>query len=131
MKPNTGLLTKTVGLIPRPEFLSHFCLLLIFLERGNLICFLSSWFYLHCSYISKIFFKRESAPDTGSTCASMNLSGNTNAKQGPTVDYNAYKVFHDQEFEAHVLASFMTFAGMNSIEGKIFIFTFCGQLRNV
>lgn len=71
----------------------------------------------------KIFFKGESAPDTGSTCASVDLSGKTNAKQGPMVDYNAYKDFHDREFEAHVLASFMTFAGMNLIEGKIFIFT--------
>lgn len=53
----------------------------------------------------------------------MNRSGKTNAKQGPMVDYNAYKDFHDREVEAHVLASFMTFAGMNSVEDKIFIFT--------
>ncbi|XP_078343148.1 uncharacterized protein LOC144628902 [Oculina patagonica] len=64
----------------------------------------------------KLFFKRESASDVGSMCASMNRSGKTNAKQGPKVDYNAYKDFHDREFEAHVLASFMTFVGMKTIE---------------
>lgn len=66
-----------------------------------------------------MFFKKESAADIGSTCASMNRSGKTNAKQGPMVDFNAYKDFHDREFEAHVLASFMTFVGMETMEGKI------------
>ena len=51
----------------------------------------------------------------GSTCASMNRTGKTNAKQGPLADYNAYKDFHDREFEAHVLASFMTFSGMKTM----------------
>ncbi|XP_068669995.1 uncharacterized protein [Montipora foliosa] len=31
-------------------------------------------------------------------------------------DYNAYKDFHDREFEAHVTASFMTYAGMETME---------------
>ena len=66
----------------------------------------------------KLFFKRESAADVGSMCASMNRSGKTNAKHGPMVDYNAYKDFHDREFEAHVLASFMTFVGMKTMEGN-------------
>ena len=55
----------------------------------------------------------------GSTCASMNRTGKTNAKKGPKVDYNAYKDFHDRETEAHIVASFMKFAGMSSIEGKV------------
>ena len=63
----------------------------------------------------KIFFKKESSGDVGSTCASMNRTGKTNAKQGPLADYNAYKDFHDREFEAHVLASFMTFSGMKTM----------------
>lgn len=52
----------------------------------------------------------------------MNRSGKTNAKQGPMADYNAYKDFHDRELEAHILASFMTFAGMKNMEGTIYIY---------
>ena len=37
------------------------------------------------------------------------------------VDYNAYKDFHDREFEAHVLASFMTFVGMETIKGNFLL----------
>ena len=48
----------------------------------------------------------------------MNRTGKTNAKKGPKDDYNAYKDFHDREIEGHVLASFMTYSGMNSMEGK-------------
>ena len=51
---------------------------------------------------------------------SMNRSGKTNAKQGPMVNYNAYKDCHDREFEAHALASFMTFVGMKTMEGNFF-----------
>jgi len=69
----------------------------------------------------KLFFTRESASDVGSMCASMNRSGKTNAKQGPMVDYNAYKDFHDREFEAHVLASFMAFVGMKTMEGNFLL----------
>ena len=51
----------------------------------------------------------------------MNRTGKTNAKKGPKVDYNAYKDFHDRETEAHIIASFMKFAGMTSIEGKLIL----------
>jgi hypothetical protein len=66
-----------------------------------------------------MFFNRKSAGDVGTTCASMNRTGKTNAKKGPKADYNAYKDFHDREIEAHVIASFLHFAGMKSIEGKM------------
>ena len=49
--------------------------------------------------------------------ASMNRTGKTNAKKGPKVDFNAYKDFHDREIEAHIIASFMEFAGMKSVQG--------------
>ena len=49
--------------------------------------------------------------------ASMNRTGKTNAKKGPKVDLNAYKDFHDREIEAHIIASFMEFAGMKSVQG--------------
>lgn len=65
----------------------------------------------------KIFFKGESAPEIGTSCASMNRTGKTNAKKGPKEDYNAFKEFHGRETEGHVLASFMTYSGMNSMEG--------------
>ena len=51
----------------------------------------------------------------------MKRTGKTNAKKGPKVDYNAYKDFHDRETEAHIIASFMKFAGMTSIEGKLIL----------
>ena len=51
----------------------------------------------------------------------MNRCGKTNAKVGPMADYNAYKDFHDREFEAHVTASFMTYAGMETMEGTLII----------
>ncbi|CAH3163452.1 unnamed protein product [Porites lobata] len=50
--------------------------------------------------------------------ASMNRTGKTNAKKGPKVDFNAYKDFHDREIEAHIIASFMEFAGMKSVQDK-------------
>ena len=50
----------------------------------------------------------------------MNRTGKTNAKKGTKTDYNAYKGFHGTEIDAHILASFMKFAGMKSISGKLF-----------
>ena len=47
----------------------------------------------------------------------MNRTGKTNAKRGPKEDYNAFKEFHDREIEGHVIASFMTYTGMKSMEG--------------
>lgn len=47
------------------------------------------------------------------------MHSKTNAKKGPDRDYNAYKEFFDRESEAHVLAKWMNFAGINNIEGLI------------
>jgi hypothetical protein len=68
-----------------------------------------------------MFLNKESAPDVGSSCASMNRTGKTNAKKGPKNYYNAYKDFHDREIDSHIIASFMKFAGMKSINGKIYL----------
>ena len=46
----------------------------------------------------------------------MNRTGKTNARKGAE-DYNAYRDFHDREVEAHILAAFMTFAGMHTFYG--------------
>ena len=56
--------------------------------------------------------KDESAAEIETTRASINRSGKTNAGKGAK-DFNACKDFHEREIEAHILASFMTFAGMN------------------
>ena len=63
----------------------------------------------------------------------MNRTGKTNAKRGPKEDYNAFKEFHDREIEGHVIASFMAYTGMNSMEGNknktnYILFTHCFNL---
>ena len=75
-------------------------------------------FYLFIQVERKIVFSNESAPEVGTSCASMNRTGKTNAKKGPKEDYNAFKEFQDREIEGHVLASFMNYSGMSSMEGK-------------
>ncbi len=52
----------------------------------------------------------------------MNRTGKTNAKKGAHKDYNAYKDFHEREVEGHIIASFMTYAGMEKMEGLSFSF---------
>ena len=42
----------------------------------------------------------------------MNRTGKSNAKKGPEKDYNAYR-----ETEAHIIARWMKFVGMTSMEG--------------
>jgi hypothetical protein len=73
--------------------------------------------YLLPQIDAKMFMNKESSPDVGSSCASINRTGKTNAKKGPKNDYNAYKDFHDREIDAHFIASFIKFAGMKSING--------------
>ena len=74
---------------------------------------------LFCWLKREDIFSNDSAGDVGSTCASMNRTGKSYAKKGPKVGYNAYKDFHHRETEAHIIASFLKFAGMSSIEGKV------------
>jgi hypothetical protein len=47
----------------------------------------------------------------------MNRNGKTNAKKGPDEDYNAYKEFFERETEGHLIARWMTFAGMEEPKG--------------
>ena len=47
----------------------------------------------------------------------MHRTGKTNAKSGPEKYFNAYREFHDRELQAHILASFMVFAGMTKQTG--------------
>lgn len=66
---------------------------------------------------NKIFTEEKSASEKGTSFAEMNRSACSNAKQGPTKQYNAFKDFHDSETTAHILAAWMQFTGMNGIEG--------------
>ena len=51
----------------------------------------------------------------------MNRTGKSNAKKGPDKDYNAFKESTDRETEAHILARWMIFVGMTSLEGTCYI----------
>ena len=62
----------------------------------------------------KVFLKDESTAEVGTTSASINRTGKTNAKKGAD-DYNSYKKFHEREIEGHVIASFMVPCGMLSM----------------
>lgn len=71
---------------------------------------------------NKIFLKDESAAEIGTTRATINRTGKTNAKKGAD-DYNSYKEFHEREIEGHVIAAFMVFCGMQGMEGvSIYIY---------
>ena len=61
--------------------------------------------------------KNESAAELGTSRASMNRCGKTNAAKGVHNHYNEYKDFHLREIEAHICASFMTMCGMSTING--------------
>ena len=66
---------------------------------------------------NKIFVNEKSAGEKGSSFAEMNRSANSNAKQGPAKQYNAFKDFYDSETTAHILVAWMQFSGINGIEG--------------
>lgn len=67
----------------------------------------------------KLFVKESSAAELATSYASMNRCGKTNARKGPEKDYNSYTEFFERETEAHVLAKWMEFTGMENIEGKL------------
>ncbi|PFX23522.1 hypothetical protein AWC38_SpisGene11929 [Stylophora pistillata] len=67
----------------------------------------------------KLFAKESSATEIGTSYASMNRSGKTNARKGPEKDYNSYKDFFDRQTEAHIVAAWMQFSGMAQIHDKL------------
>ena len=67
----------------------------------------------------KLFVNHSSAGEVGSTSASINRKGKTNAAKGIEIHYNEYSEFHARETEAHILASFMEMTGMKDIEGNL------------
>lgn len=65
-----------------------------------------------------MFVKNDSAAEIGTSRASMNRCGKTNAAKGVHSNYNEYKDFHSRELEAHICASFMDMCGMSKLDGK-------------
>ena len=66
----------------------------------------------------KIFINHSSASEVGTSRASINRTGKTNAAKGVENHYNEYSEFHARETEAHICASFMAMTGMDKISGK-------------
>ena len=64
-----------------------------------------------------MFVKDVSAKELGTSRASINRTGKTNAAKGVHNHYNEYKDFHSREVEAHICASFMDMCGMSKIDG--------------
>ena len=78
-----------------------------------------SQFFFAIQVEDKLFLRESSAPERGTTAASINRTSKTNAKQGAEVDFNAYKYFHERETEGHIIAAFMQFSGMKTMESKL------------
>lgn len=66
--------------------------------------------------------KHASAGEPGTSRASMNRTGKTNASKGVDKHYNEYKEFHERETEAHICAAFMEMAGMSKMDGELMLF---------
>lgn len=64
-----------------------------------------------------IFVDDSSCAEIGTSRASINRTGKTNAAKGVPNHYNEYKEFHEREVEAHICASFMEMAGMSRMDG--------------
>lgn len=69
----------------------------------------------------KIFVNHSSAGEVGTSSASINRTGKTNAAKGAENHFNEYSEFHARETEAHILASFMEMTGMKDT-GGMYIF---------
>lgn len=65
------------------------------------------------------FVDHTSSAEVGTTRASINRTGKTNAAKGVSSNYNEYKEFHQCEVEAHICASFMEMSGMSTMDGMI------------
>jgi len=67
-----------------------------------------------------MFVDDGSAAEIGTSRASINRTGKTNAAKGVHNHYNEYKDFHAREVEAHICASFMHMCNMSDIDCKSF-----------
>lgn len=65
-----------------------------------------------------MFVDHSSSAEIGTSRASINRTGKTNAAKGVENHYNKYSEFHAREIEAHICASFMEMVGMHKISGN-------------
>ncbi|KAL9977212.1 hypothetical protein ACROYT_G014591 [Oculina patagonica] len=65
-----------------------------------------------------MFVKHTSAGEIGTSSASINRTGKTNASKGVESHFNEYSEFHAREVEAHILASFMEMTDMKDINNS-------------
>ena len=65
-----------------------------------------------------MFVNHSSAAEVGTSRASINRTGKTNAAKGVENHYNEYSEFHAREVEAQMCASFMEMTEMEKISGK-------------
>ncbi|XP_015763665.1 PREDICTED: uncharacterized protein LOC107342677 [Acropora digitifera] len=63
----------------------------------------------------ELFVKGESSGEIGTSVASMNRTGKFSAKKGPYNEYNAFKEFFDRETDAHIIATWLSFAGIQKM----------------
>jgi hypothetical protein len=63
------------------------------------------------------FVRDSSSKEVGTTRASINRTGKTNASKGVDNHYNEYKEFHKCEVQGHICAAFMEMYGMKKMEG--------------
>ena len=78
------------------------------------------------------FVKATSAAELGTSAASINRTGKTNAKKGVHSNYNEYKEFHEREVEAHICAAFMEMSSMYKLDGmQQFVHVYSKNFRNV
>lgn len=66
-----------------------------------------------------MFVCHSSAGELGTTMASINRTGKSNAAKGVENHYNEYSEFHLRETETHVVASFMDMMGMKKWKWKV------------
>lgn len=77
-----------------------------------------------------MFVNHSSAAEVGTSMASINRRGKTNASKGVENHYNEYSEFHARETEAYICASFMEMTGMNKITGNPEIILFPQKIRS-
>lgn len=68
----------------------------------------------------EMFVDHSSAGELGTSMASINCTGKSNAAKGVENHYNEYSEFNLRETEWHVVASFMEMMGMKNMEGSIY-----------
>ncbi|KXJ11341.1 hypothetical protein AC249_AIPGENE23188 [Exaiptasia diaphana] len=67
---------------------------------------------------NKLFVNHSSASEVGTTMASINRTGKSNAAKDCHNHYNEYNEFHSRETEAHICASFMEKMKMDTMDAE-------------